>query len=178
MKQAIPGVVPNEMAEVTVMTIWPSISVYASGRFLGRLYENNVGTYIFRIGNFLALASIPHALFLYIWRILPPRLFYILPLPGAGVRYLLTNRRLVVQRGLKPVDEKWVELDRFDSIDIRVQPGQAWFKSGDLIFKNGNVETFRLEGVSRPEVFRETCIQSHLAYVGVQAARQREAALA
>ena len=99
MKQAIAGVIPPGPKEVTVMTVWPSICVYPSGRFLGRLYNLQIGAYIFTLGNILALASIPHALFLYIYRILP----YL------GIRYCITNSRIVVQRGLQGVDDKAVD---------------------------------------------------------------------
>ena len=54
-------------------------------------------------------------------------------------------------------------------------PGQAWYHAGDLVFKLGNVETFRLEGVSRPAAFRETCLKSHLAHSTVKAARRQRA---
>jgi len=36
------------------------------------------------------------------------------------------------------------------------------------------VETFRLEGVSRPEAFRATCLKAHLAYTSIQLARQKQ----
>jgi hypothetical protein len=32
----------------------------------------------------------------------------------------------------------------------------------------GNVETFRLTGVSRPEAFRSTVLKAHQIYVGVK----------
>ena len=166
MKQAVAGVVSSEMGEVAVMTVWPSICAYPSGRFLGGLYNIRAGAYIFRVGNFLALASIPHALALYFYRILP----YV------GSRYRITNRRIVVGRGLMDVDDKSVDLDRFDRIQIDVRPGQDWFHAGDLIFFLGDVETFRLDGVSRPEPFRQVCMNSRNAYVGVQEALRREAA--
>jgi hypothetical protein len=38
MKQAIPGVAPAQLQEVTVMTVWPSLSAMAFGRFWGRLF--------------------------------------------------------------------------------------------------------------------------------------------
>ena len=164
MKQAIAGVVPRESAEVTVMTIWPSICAFPSGRFLGRRYKNQAGAYVFRVGNFLALASIPHALALYFYRIAP----------FVGVRYKLTNRRIVVQRGLMAVDDKSVDLDRFERIEIEVKPGQEWFKAGDLIFYDGGNETFRLDGVSRPEAFREVCQKSRDSFVGLHEALERQ----
>lgn len=172
MKQAIAGVTPSQVAEKTVMVVWPSIAAYPSGRWLGRLYSIRAGISIFTIGNFLALASIPHALFLYFYRLV------------TGKAYKLTNRRVVelattIQLTAPRVrignEVKSVDLDRFDSIEIVVRPGQGWFHAGDLIFRLGNVETFRLEGVSRPESFRHTCLKSHFAYQGVKQALAREA---
>jgi hypothetical protein len=177
MPQAISGVTPSVEREVTVMTVWPSIAVYPDGRWLGRLYSIKAGVGVLTVGNLLALASIPHALFRYFYRL------------ATGKCYKLTNRRIVELgtrcqfHGSFPVffnimiggEVRAVELDRFDSIELVRQPGQAWFDAGDLIFKQGNVETFRLEGVSRPESFRQTCLKSRAAYVGVKQALQRQA---
>ncbi len=162
MKQAIAGITPSQVAEANVMTVWPSICAYPSGRFLGRLYGidfPNINR-VLRIGNIFALLSIPHALLLYFWKVLP----------NVGMRYSLTNRRVVVERGLNGVDERSVRLDNFDNVRVVVQPGQAWFQAGDLVFVNGNREVFRLQGVPRPESFRMACLKAHMAYVGVQTA--------
>ena len=162
MPQAIAGVAPAEVHEATIMTVWPSNASFGLGRALGRGYAITwPDLYIFRLGNLIALASIPLALVLYFLRILP----------GIGTRYRLTNRRIVVERGLAGKEDKAVDLDRFDTIDIDVQPGQAWYDAGDLVFKRGNMETFRLEGVSRPAAFRQTCLKAHMAYTGVKQAR-------
>ena len=94
-------------------------------------------------------------------------------LPGLARRYVLTNRRVIVERLQFSWSAKWVEemavsLDNFDSIEVVVLPGQAWYPAGDLIFRNGEVETFRLMGVTRPETFRRTCLKAHTSFVGVQ----------
>ena len=180
MKQAIAGVSPSSEKETTVMTVWPSIAVYPDGRWLGRMYSIKAGIWVVTVGNLFALASIPHALFRYFFRL------------ATGKSYKLTNRRVIelgtkIQfRGGFPFlfqvllggEVKSLDLDRFDSIDIVRRPGQAWFDAGDLIFKQGNVETFRLEGVSRPESFRQTCLKSRNAYVGVKQALERQPVLA
>jgi hypothetical protein len=186
MKQAIAGVAPQELGEVTVMTVWPSIAAYPSGRFLGRLYSIEAGFYFFTVGNLLALASIPHALALYFYRLLPS--FFGLQLHGTC--YKITNRRVVELRNEVnfrasrtlplpcfqfEVETKSVSLDRFDTVKLVRQPGQAWFDAGDLHFFQGDIETFLLVGVSRPEAFLQTCIKSQRAYVGVQQALKREA---
>ncbi len=159
MTNAIAGV-PNSVGDTTVMTVWPSVSRYALGRFLGKLYAIQLGTYIFRVGNLIALLTAPLGAMLYVLRLAPV----------VGVRYRLTNRRLIVERGLRGVEERFVDLDRFDTIEIDVRPGQAWYHAGDLIFRMGNVETFRLEAVSRPQAFRQVCLKSCQAYTGVNQA--------
>ena len=63
-----------------------------------------------------------------------------------------------------------MRLDAFDSIEVDVRPGQSWHHSGDLVFRIGATETFRLKGVSRPEAFRQVCLKAHFAYRGVKAA--------
>jgi hypothetical protein len=89
----------------------------------------------------------------------------------------VTNRRIIVERGLQAKEEKSVDLDRFDAIDIDVDLGQEWYDAADLVFRQGDIETFRLEGVSRPAAFRQVCLKSHQAYVGVREALGREAAM-
>lgn len=147
------------------MTVWPSVAKYGLGRALGQGFAIRwPDIYIFRLGNLLALLSIPIALPLFFLRIAP----------GIGTRYMLTNRRIVVLRGIGSKVEKFVDLDRFDAIEIVVQPGQAWYDAGDLVFKLGAIETFRLEGVSRPAAFRATCLKSQMAHAGVKQARARQ----
>lgn len=173
MKQAIAGVTPPSMKEATVMTVWPSVAAMSLGPFpvglwLGRLYSMQVGVYIFTLGNIICLLSIPIALILYLKRIGPI----------VAMRYRLTNKRVTVERGLSGKEEKSIALDQFDAIDIDVKSGQEWFDAGDLIFRLGNVERFKLEGVSRPAAFRKVCMKAHRGYVGVKEALEQEASYA
>ncbi len=163
MKQAIAGVAPTDGAEVTVMTVWPSVASmrlvgFPIGRMLGRLFGIKAGIYIFTLGNLFCLLSIPLALVLYFKRIGP----------FVALRYRVTNKRIVVERGLTCQEEKSIELDRFDKVEIEVESGYEWYDAGDLVFRQGEVERFRLEGVSRPEAFRQVCWKSCQAFVGVQ----------
>ena len=155
----IAGVAPSQISESTIMTVWPSNAAYATGRFLGTQYALRFpDIYIFRIGNLIALLSIPVALALYLYRIAP----------FVGQRYTVTNHRVIVQRGIQARDDRSVDLDRFDSIQVDVLPGQAWYNAGDLVFRLGTVETFRLEGVSRPESFRQVIQKARMAHAGVK----------
>ena len=158
MRQAIAGVTPPETAEATIMTVWPTLAATGLGRFLGRLYSIRLGIGWLSLGKIIALLSIPVAL----------PLFFAMLLPPMARRYRLTNRRVAIEKGLRGAAERWVELNRFDAIDVVVRPGQAWYPAGDLVFRNGQVETFRLLGVSRPETFRRTCLKARQGYVTVQ----------
>jgi hypothetical protein len=175
MIQPIAGVAPTQFQEVTVMTVWPSLSATAPGRFWGRLFAIEVGFPIFgvplTIGRLMALASIPFMVALYFLMRLPrfPGVIIGFNNPWCWV-YRLTNRRVVVENPFG-AEIKSVSLDRFDSIDIVVESGQAWYKAGDLVFRQGTVETFRISGVPRPETFRHTLLKANMSFVGVQKAK-------
>jgi hypothetical protein len=176
----IAGVAPPDLKEADIMTVWPSIAAMPLGRMLGRLYGISWGVSVFTVGNLIALASVPLAAFLVVGRFMHGFLADIeflglgklfqsfIPQDMIIRRYTLTNRRVVVQRGLKATAETWVELDRFDTIEVEILPGQEWYPAGNLIFRRGPIETFRLDGVSRPETFRQTCLKARLGYVGAR----------
>ena len=162
MKQAIAGVSPAQVGEATIMIVWPSIADSSLGRLFGWLYAIQAGFSFLTIGNLVALLSIPVMLPLYAVRKLP---FFVR-------RYRLTNRRVIIERGLLGRPEQYVDLDRFDEIDVVVRPGQEWYPAGDLVFRRGTTQTFWLPGVLRPETFRQTCLKAHQAYVGVRKAME------
>ena len=162
MKQAIAGIMPAQIGEATIMIVWPSIAAMSIGRAFGRLYGIRAGFGFVNIGNLIALSSIPIMLPLYFFHKAP---FWIR-------RYRLTNRRVIIERGIRAKPDQYVDLDRFDAIDVVMLPGQEWYPAGDLVFRRGTIETFRLRGVQRPETFRQTCLKAHLAYVGVRKAME------
>lgn len=159
MKQAITGVTPSQLGEATIMTVWPSISALGIGRWIGRMCMAG-GKSPWAIGKLFAVLLIPVAI----------NVFFHMLTPWGARRYRLTNRRVIVEKGLKPVLDRAVEFDRFDAIDVEVRPGQQWFPAGDLVFKKGAVETFRLDGVPRPETFRQTCLKARQSFEGVKKA--------
>ncbi|MFV1965693.1 MAG: PH domain-containing protein [Pirellulaceae bacterium] len=160
MKQAIAGLTPSTAEEATVMVVWPSIAQYAWARWFGIQYENKLGTYIFTVGNMVALLSSPFAAVMYFYRM------------ARCPTYVLTSRRIVEKSFDKEI--KAVELGAFESITIDELPGQKWYYAGDLVFRSGDEEVFRLEAVSRPEAFRQTCLKSNRSFVGVKQALSRE----
>jgi hypothetical protein len=175
--QPIAGVSPPELKETTIMTIWPSIAASGLGQTLGRLFQIKAGVWVFTIGNLIALASIPlvvglimHNLVFNFLAGLPVIGLLFAPIAGTVRRYVLTNRRVMIASGLIPKPTQFVDLDRFDSVEVVVLPGQEWYPAGNLIFRKGKIETFQLQGVRRPETFRQTIMKARDAYVGVKKA--------
>lgn len=151
MKQAIPGVAPRELDEVTIMVAWPSISANPVGRFLGSLYQVSIPVFPFiTLGRIFCLLSIPIALPLYFLNVLP----------FVARRYRLTNRRVIEERGLKFRPSRAVGLDEFDGAYLDVRSGQAWFPAADLVFTKEGGEIFRLPGVARAEGFMHACLKA------------------
>jgi hypothetical protein len=167
-QQAISGVVPPASAEATIMTVWPSVASTGLGQALGRVYRIRDGFGPISVGRLVLLATIPLGLMLYLT----------MRLPWAIRRYRLTNRRVMIERGVNPRVEQYVDLDRFDAIDVVVSPGQEWYAAGDLVFRRGAIETLRLPGVSRPESFRRVCLEARQAYVSVAAVQPEAAGVA
>ncbi|MEX0586729.1 MAG: PH domain-containing protein [Pirellulales bacterium] len=166
MKQAIAGVAPPDLSEVTIMTVWPTITANPLGRALGRTYRSRAGFGpVLTVGKLMMVLSIPIAMGLFVLGLAP----------WSCRRYRLTNRRVIVQNKPRQVDERWIGLEEFDNIDVVVLPGQEWYPAGDLVFRKGKLETFRLAGVARPETFRQTCLKAQRAFVGVRKALEREA---
>ncbi|HVX11427.1 MAG TPA: PH domain-containing protein [Pirellulales bacterium] len=185
MKQAIAGVVPPETGEVTIMSVWPSVAALAGGRFWGQLYGIGTGVTVagvpITVGRIIALLSIPLVLPIYFLMLLPCLIFLpkMGPIPRVYVsnpwarRYRLTNRRVIVER-ISGEEDASVSLDNFDAIQVVVLPGQEWYPAGELLFRKGNVETFRLSGVPRPETFRQTCLKAQRSHATVKKAVERQ----
>lgn len=160
-RHLVSGAVAASISEATVMAVWPSVASTSLGQALGRLYRIRQGFGPLSVGRIALLATIPLGLGLYLS----------MRLPWAIRRYRLTNRRVMIERGVNAKVEQYVDLDRFDAIDVVVGPGQEWYAAGDLVFRRGPIETLRLPGVSRPESFRRTCLETRQAYVAVAAAQ-------
>jgi hypothetical protein len=157
-------------AETRSKVVWPTIGATGCGRFVGRLGAIRVGFgSFFTLGTVLAVATIPISLAVFAWQLLPVVMR----------RYCLTNRRVIVQKGLARVEERSIGMDRFDALEIRLLPGQEWLHCGDVVFLCSGREVFRLAGVPRPQTFRELCLKQRYTLLSVaEVLRQQNAASA
>jgi hypothetical protein len=147
------------------MLTWPSIGATRLGQWLGRLIDVKVARgRLLSPAPLLAALTIPVSLGLYIWKLMP----------GVYRRYRLTDRRIVVDRGLRLVEERGLGLEEFDSIEIVVLPGQQWLRCGEVVFRCRGREVFRLSGVPRPIPFREVCLKAQTAFLAVRQVLQEQ----
>jgi hypothetical protein len=134
--------------ETTVAVVWPTIGATFPGRIVGRLAGLQLpGDVLHVVGRLFAAASIPLSLCVFFWQVMP----------FVARRYRVTDRRIVVQKGLQAVDERSLGLAEFDAVEVDVLPGQKWLRAGDLVFRKAGEEVFRLAGVPSPEAFLVLC---------------------
>ncbi|MFN0195320.1 MAG: hypothetical protein ACKVT0_01135 [Planctomycetaceae bacterium] len=147
--QAITGVSPG--VENEIQTIYPSISSWGMGKVLGQLYDSIP----IKIGGI----KISYLLFPLPTHPLP--LFLYLLMKVIGQRYMLTNRAVQIWKSLGNQMESQVLLNDIAEIVTVEQPGQAFYHAADLQFyDSAGKKIFTLEGIARPEGFRQSILKA------------------
>jgi Bacterial PH domain len=153
-KQAVTGVVPPQLDEATIRVVWPSVAAFPGPARLGRWL---MGTMI--------LAPLG-------WLLLAP--FYFLKVvPGLARRFVLTNRRLMFQKGFhfKPVQE--VLLADIDDVRLQQDSTSTFYRTANLeIVSKGQVVMILL-GVPNPESFRHAILNACKAWIPGKAAMDK-----
>ena len=144
----------NTNTENTLTVRWPTITATTPGRLVGRLAALGPGFgTILTQGVLLSVVTLPISLAVYAWQLMP----------FVARRYRLTDRRIVIQRGLTPIEHASIAYEGFDALEVETLPGQAWLHAGELVFRRDGQEVFRLSGVSRPKIFRQVCLDAQNA---------------
>jgi hypothetical protein len=150
-QQAVTGVVPPQTAEAVIRTAWPAVTTAAPVAALGKAMMRTI-----------VLAPVA-------WMMLAPFYFKKI-LPFVAKRYTLTNRRLMIQRGLKPKPSREVLLAEIDEVRIPPESVDKFYRAGTLeIVSKGEVR-MRLRGVPEPEAFRHAVLNACMAWVPGKAA--------
>lgn len=145
-KQAVTGVTPPQLGEAIIREVWPAVTGMQPA--LALLCE--------KLQRTIVLAPLG-------WLLLAP-LYFGKILPFVAIRYTLTNRRVMIRRGLKPKPSQEVPLVDVD--DVRLVPGSlnAFYRSGTLeILAKGQV-ALTLKGVPDPESFRHATLNACRAW--------------
>jgi hypothetical protein len=145
-RQVVTGVVPPQLGEALIREVWPSVAAHPAVAGLGRALTRTI-------------VAAPLA-----WLLMAP--FYFLKvLPFLARRYTLTNRRLMVQRGLKPKPTDQVALAEIDDVRVTRDANSEFYRAGTLeVLSQGKV-VLTLPGVPEPESLRHSIINAVKAWV-------------
>ncbi|HEV3118843.1 MAG TPA: hypothetical protein VGY58_17460 [Gemmataceae bacterium] len=145
-KQAVTGLTPPKLEEAIVRVVWPSVAAFPGAASLGRMLMGS-----------MVLAPLG-------WLMLAP-LYFLKVLPGFGRRFVLTNRRLMFQKGLhwKPAQE--VALADIEDVRMQKDGNSDFYRTANLeIISKGHV-AMTLHGVVGPEAFRHAILDACKAWV-------------
>jgi hypothetical protein len=145
-KQAVTGLTPPQFAEAIIRVVWPSVAAFSAPAALGR-------------GLMSSMILAPLG-----WLVLAP--FYFLKvLPGFARRFVLTNRRLMFQKGLHLKSVQEVALADIDDVRVQKDGNSDFYRSANLeVISKGQV-AMTLRGVVGPEAFRQAILNTCKAWV-------------
>jgi hypothetical protein len=146
-RQAVTGVMPPQLGEAMIREAWPTVLEAQSG--LAQLAQKLIKTI------FLAPLG---------WLLLLP-LFGKRLLPFLSKRYTLTNRRLMVQRGLRPSPAQEIALSDIDEVRLVPDSFDRFYLSGTLEVVSKGQVALTLAGVPEPEGFRHAVVNAVKAWV-------------
>ncbi len=153
----VAGVVPPEAGEAVIREAYPAVTAYPAVATLGRKL-------------ILSYLGAPLG-----WGVMLP--FYFLKVaPVLGVRYSLTNRRLMFLKGwaqaaiphmrsssAKPAQE--VRLQDIDEVRVVSDDNSQFFRAATLEIVSQGRTVMTLPGVPEPESFRHTILNALKAWV-------------
>ena len=144
--QAITGLVPPQTREALIREAWPTVAGISPGG--AAVAKKLMQTYLLAPLGFLVL--------------LP--LFMLKFAPFLCRRYTLTNRRLMIQRGLKPAPTHQVALADIDEVRFEPNDVDAFYVSGTITILSKGQIVLTLPGVPEPEGFRQTLVSAKTAW--------------
>jgi hypothetical protein len=153
-RQAVAGLMPPQLGEALIRECWPSVS--ARGRAPAHLAARVMRTW------WLAVWIIPVVL---AWALLLLPLFILRLSPFICRRYTLTNRRLMIRKGLRPKPAQEVALADIDDVRVPPESLDPFFRSGDLEIVSKGQVVMKLAGVPEPESFRQAILNAVSAWV-------------
>ncbi|MCS6977284.1 MAG: PH domain-containing protein [Gemmatales bacterium] len=170
--QPVMGIVPPSVAEARIAERWPTVAAYpfvskpaAALQTLAKGLIVSILKLHWLLAAILMIFVLPLSFLIALaaWLMLAP-FFFAKILPGFMTRYVLTNKRLMVQRGWSRRIVKEVPLTEMDKVQVVAGSEQPFYTSADLeILSNGKV-LLRLPGVDEYEQFRVQIENAYIAW--------------
>jgi uncharacterized membrane protein YdbT with pleckstrin-like domain len=150
-KTAVTGLVPPRRGEAMIRETWPGVNDVPAVAGLAQALMRTI-----------VLAPVA-------WLLLAPCYFKKI-LPFIAKRYTLTNRRVMIRRGLKPKPTREVALTDID--DVRIDEGtfNAFYRTATLEIVSKGQVAMRLRAVKDPESFLRAILNAKSAWAKSAAA--------
>jgi hypothetical protein len=145
-RQVVTGVVPPGVDEALIREVWPSVASQPAIASLGRALTNTI-----------VLAPLA-------WGLMAAAYFGKL-LPFLARRYALTNRRVLIRKGLKGIPGDSVPLSDIDEVRLVTDGNSDFFRAGTLEIVSGGKVLLTLKGIPEPESFRHAILNARNAWV-------------
>lgn len=144
---AITGVVPPELGEAKIREAWPSVAQSSGIASLGRALTRTI---ILAPLGWLMMSAV------YFGKLAP----------FVAKRYRLTNRRLMIAKGLQGTPGQEVALADIEDVRVVTDGNSDFFRAGtlEIIGKGGQV-VMTLAGVPEPDSFRHAILNARNAWV-------------
>jgi hypothetical protein len=148
--QAVTGITPPQQREAIIREVFPSVVASPlpgarAGARLGRILNRSI------IGAPLAWALL-----------IPP--YFAKVMPFLAKRYTLTNKRVMIRRGLRPQPTHEVALSEIEDVHIHKDSESDFFREGTIEIMSNGRAALTLEGVPEPESFREAILNACRAW--------------
>jgi hypothetical protein len=170
--QAVMGVIPPEVAEARIAVRWPSVAKYGAPAKLGSTMQEFATRLIRSTLHLPLLLAIPafavallvgFAIACLAWLLLAP-FFFLRLMPFVAIRYTLTNRRLMIQRGITAQPAQEVALGDITTVRVVPESVQPFYRSGDIEVLSGDRVALTLRAVKEPEQFKHIILNAYLAW--------------
>lgn len=144
--QAVSGLVSPQQGEAIIRESWPSVTAYPGIARLGRQLICSI------VGAPLG------------WALLLP-VYFSKILPFLAKRYRVTNKRLVILRGLKGTPVQEIPLSEIDEVRVTKDDNSDFFRAGNIEIVSGGNVVMTLVGIPEPDSFRHAIINAYKAWV-------------
>jgi PH (Pleckstrin Homology) domain-containing protein len=145
-KQPFTGLTPPQTREAPIRVTWPALTQFPAVAALGKRL---ILSYVLApLGWFLMLPF-----------------YFMKVMPVVGIRYTLTNKRVMIQRGWKRTVSQEIALADIDDVHIVEGSRDHFFRSATLEFVSQGQVKLKLVGVGDPEVFRQAIRNACMAWV-------------
>jgi hypothetical protein len=145
-QQAVTGLVPPETDEAVIRTVWPTTALYSGPAALGRIMMRTI-----------ILAPVA-------WLMLAGP-YFLRVIPFLARPYTLTNRRLMIQKGMRLKPKQDISLADIEDVRLVEDSNSAFYRSAKLeILSKGRV-AMTLKAVPSAESFRQAILNACKAWV-------------